>query len=406
MEITTTIPTENIPALKVRLAQANKQAAKCGVAALILTQGETVTKTRKLSEKFEESYQETEIILTGETPKYEGWSFVASLELGENGAIIRSLVGTECPSDQRNRGNVCDHCGHSRNRKHTYVVINEDGSVKQIGRQCLKEFMGNGRFNPEFIARWFEMLVDLSNSNDDDGYGGARSEDRRYTMAEILQITGAVIARKGWVSSNEAKFNDTLTRTSSEVSGILSYKRNSYYIDYAYEAFRREVLDDASSEARKEESTEALAWLMSQEANSDYMHTCQVIAKDGWVDCSRFAFTCSILPTFRKAMSREVERATREEKAKSEAADSVYIGEIGDRLTITVNVSNVKVLESRGYGESYLHFMHDENGNSVKWFASSRPLEVGQHTVKATVKDHREYKGMKETLVTRVKEVV
>lgn len=61
---------------------------------------------------------------------------------------------------------------------------------------------------------------------------------------------------------------------------------------------------------------------------------------------------------------------------------------------------------------SYLHAFVDADGNRVKWFASSKSLAMpdgsfaalveGQTvTLKATVKKHDEYKGIRETVLTR-----
>jgi hypothetical protein len=47
--------------------------------------------------------------------------------------------------------------------------------------------------------------------------------------------------------------------------------------------------------------------------------------------------------------------------------------------------------------------MVDEAGHSFTWFCSGKPLEEGKvYEVKATVKKHDEYKGVKQTIVNRV----
>lgn len=54
------------------------------------------------------------------------------------------------------------------------------------------------------------------------------------------------------------------------------------------------------------------------------------------------------------------------------------------------------------YGTTSIHTMLDEKGNVFKWFASSERLEIGTlYNVRGTVKVHDEYKGRKETVLTR-----
>jgi hypothetical protein len=50
-----------------------------------------------------------------------------------------------------------------------------------------------------------------------------------------------------------------------------------------------------------------------------------------------------------------------------------------------------------------MFIFNDEQGNCIVWKATSNPsMEIGQtYSVKGTVKDHTDYKGTKQTLLTR-----
>jgi len=53
-----------------------------------------------------------------------------------------------------------------------------------------------------------------------------------------------------------------------------------------------------------------------------------------------------------------------------------------------------------------IYVMEDKDGNGFKRFSSGPELDEGEFlTLKATVKDHGEYQGTKETVLTRVKAV-
>ena len=78
-----------------------------------------------------------------------------------------------------------------------------------------------------------------------------------------------------------------------------------------------------------------------------------------------------------------------------------YVGEIGERLSLTLTVSNVYELEN-GYGSSTMHIMKDENDNVFVWTTSAKNLAVGEtYSLKGTVKNHQMYKGTKQTILTR-----
>lgn len=52
------------------------------------------------------------------------------------------------------------------------------------------------------------------------------------------------------------------------------------------------------------------------------------------------------------------------------------------------------------YGESHIHIMEDADENQYVWTTASKNLEEGAtYTIKMKVKEHKEYKGVKQTVV-------
>lgn len=104
---------------------------------------------------------------------------------------------------------------------------------------------------------------------------------------------------------------------------------------------------------------------------------------------------------------------------------SEYIGEVGKRITITAKLVNDYTF-TRRFGrleqDTNIYTFEDESGNVFCW-KTSGSLGIAGHVVrdgirdyryeavhrgdtftcKATVKEHSEYKGTKQTVVTRVK---
>ena len=85
----------------------------------------------------------------------------------------------------------------------------------------------------------------------------------------------------------------------------------------------------------------------------------------------------------------------------------VYVGTVGERLVLKVKVTKVQHIES-DWGVSTLIVMVDEAGNRFKWFASgSLDWKVdSEMTIKASIRKHEEYKGVKMTALTRCAEYV
>lgn len=84
---------------------------------------------------------------------------------------------------------------------------------------------------------------------------------------------------------------------------------------------------------------------------------------------------------------------------------SEYQGEIGERLNITVEVEKTFDLDGY-YGKTRVHIMRDGDGNCYVWTTAARSWEVGtEHHIAGTVKEYKTYKGVKQTILTRCKEI-
>ena len=90
---------------------------------------------------------------------------------------------------------------------------------------------------------------------------------------------------------------------------------------------------------------------------------------------------------------------------------SDYVGNDGERLKgLKLKLDFVVAMEGEKYtyydnGIRYLHSMSDENGNKFTWTTSGRlNVREGETVViDGTVKGHKEYKGERQTVLTRCK---
>ena len=104
----------------------------------------------------------------------------------------------------------------------------------------------------------------------------------------------------------------------------------------------------------------------------------------------------------RNALARQQQFLT-ERKAKFAAADagSQHIGTVGQRINFELTLNWVKYFEG-AFGATYIHGLKDADGNVVIYKGSKCLGEKGATVkVKATIKDHSEREGVKQTLISR-----
>ena len=86
--------------------------------------------------------------------KANGWETIAHIEHGGEGNIVTAIGSAKIDPTWYSAKPYCDHCHTVRSRLCTYIVQNESGDRKQVGKSCLKEYTG---IRPETAAIWAEI---------------------------------------------------------------------------------------------------------------------------------------------------------------------------------------------------------------------------------------------------------
>jgi hypothetical protein len=422
------IPAENYAGLAEKIEKMNRKAAKLGVAPIAVNKvGEHTTPYIEVGPR---QYQPVEgdiaqlpdhvqkmvfhvkyidITVEGEHPHYAGWTFVATLQHVDGQVIIRTIPGYEQNLPVSFRSAIpenCDHCRTLRRRNDTYVVQHESGEYKQIGKQCLADFLGG--LTPEALAQrlsFFKLLQDMSDCLEEfGGFGGGR-EIRRVSVLTWLTFVAAVIRNDGWLP--RSKSVDMGPAPTADIAGALmlavqskgdrAYGFGDSQWDPKYQPNDRDTelatktLDYVRSHLHTQDSTQL----------NDYLYNLSVATSLETIDRRLQGIVASAIAYYQRESGLAAERKAELERTKA----SQHVGTKGERIQqIPVTLLFTKSYENQ-FGPGWMHKFIDAQGNVLVWFGSN-DLEGAapgdKMTIAASVKDHSERDGVKQTIITRV----
>lgn len=86
-----------------------------------------------------------------------------------------------------------------------------------------------------------------------------------------------------------------------------------------------------------------------------------------------------------------------------EPASSQFVGKVGDRIEINIEVIQAIPLEQDHYGnKKTLHIFQDEESNEFVWITQAKILTVGSKLrIRGTIKEHKVYRNKNQTILTR-----
>lgn len=250
-----------------------------------------------------------QVMLTAETPKVDGWTFVARIDHSQEvGNLIRAVpnTGVTIPETYRTAKPHCDHCKVLRYRRDTFVLHNDQtDEFKQVGTTCLTDFFGH---DPYKIAKLAELLgyaaetARGSGEYDEDGRDFGLT-DRRYLDVETVLAHAALAVRQyGWTSAKAARENYDLTATRERVFDSLNRIRKGYRTEF-----------DVPSDEDKALATAALEWAQGFCDNdnlNDYMHNVCVVARSQMIEARAVGIAASIIPTYKRETEKAAPRQT------------------------------------------------------------------------------------------------
>lgn len=382
-----------------KIAKINARAAKKGWTGRVTLDAIETTKVTNV-EGFEVREQVWEVTLGGEAPSYNGWTFLATLDWDENaGLITRCAPGVEVVVERDSLvAGWCDHCKTSRARKATFLVLNQStGEQVQVGSTCVKDFLGwTGSFT-------FLSEDEVEGEMGWGSFGG--SSDRNYSVETVLAVSWAAIKAYGWVPASAGDYKMTTKRA------VLTFLNPSNRIDRRTGRLEDAELVEAVGahvDGSADAAAKARAYILSDDfsGDSEYVVNMKAVITAEFVSSRNIGLVASAP----QALAR-FEEKTLARKAAAAGPQSEWFGTKGDKgVLFTGVIEGVKYIDSQ-WGSTVLYTFRNAEGTIAKWFASSEALGdttvIGTTvTIKGTIKDHDEFKGVKSTVLTRCKQQV
>lgn len=399
------IPEWNMNLLRKKIDQLNKRANKLDCPHLRIVHHGKKQKVhpsyRKrvneglLPEKKIPTFTTHIVTIDGPEIKLAGWKFVGTLDhyTLPGTVIVNAVPGQSVPKEFHHNDAVCDHCGKIRRRVETFVVENENGEFKQVGRQCLKDFLGHNPTAMLHLLRSISALYADLGSEDGEFYGFGGLEAYNYNQVDVLERTCAIIRTHGWISRSRAQ--DEERATADDVLDTYHPPKGGQALEHWNHWMNNVIKWD--KEADRKEAEAAIEWLKEQPSNNEYMHNLHAIAEADHVPAKLFGYWCSLMAAYQREMDK-----LREQRAQNRVNE--WVGEIKERRDFTVNVLSINYADGY-YGTVEINKFIDDNGRTLVWFANTDSGMEKGHTyhITGTVKKHDKFNGWKQTIITRVK---
>ena len=378
---------ENLEWLSKKVVGLNRRAKRLHLPAMELRVHRDDVKTEKNDGGLVAVFIRCELL--GETPLIAGWHLVARVEHNNDpafkgGNVIAVVPGQVLPEAYRTADPVCDHCKTSRYRNDTFIVKNEEGEYKQVGRSCLRDFMGH--VSAAALIEWskYERFAADMWTEAHDFMGRVRYA---YHLPTFMAMVVACVETNGWVSCAAARESEgELTSTRSEVLHQLGNNRIPDYLRIR------------PTEHHEKVAEECIEWAKQLGDRSDYDYNLGNVARSGVCPESLTGLTASMYISYKKAMDLLEKKAARK--------PSEWVGEKGQKLELKVRYANCWYYDN-GFGTTSILKFYDENDNIIIWKTGSMTEENfvkdAWYILKGSVKDHDDFHEEKQTKMTRCK---
>jgi hypothetical protein len=365
------------------------------------------------------------ISIEGNTPKIEGFTFIAKIQHTTGGDNILNIAPNSpiknLPDIYRTTKAECDVCNQARLRFNTFIlrVDKEDperfadkkiGDLIQVGSDCLIRFLPSASVG--VLMRFAQLLDEVRQFRDgstdwddesysEDGVTNAPNPTRHHANTDLLlkYIALVYVTRGKYIPKSKAGLDSK--PTSDEALLVMNDREGKMYVSGMIQKNPQLVIQ------ADELSNNVSHWMKKTDFNqlnqnpewSNYYGNLNVVAHAPTISTKNIGYLGGVLQSFLR-----YER----EKTKSESPKA-YVGQTGDKIHFNGQLVHQKSMPSQYQRGTFItiYEFEDLDGNILKWFASkSIALKIGErYPLSATVKKHEVDKFSKQptTYITHAK---
>ena len=320
-----------------------------------------------------------------------GWAFVAKVDHTEKGNIITGYSDVEVPARYYKTECFCEHCKTRRRRNNTFIVRKvATDEFKQVGKNCLLDYTHG--LSAENVADYLSYFQEIEEAREIPEFKYVpRYIDRDEFMIFTAETIRCFGYEKGMTGGKSVEYYDA------------HYGNYPSIFARHYENLKEEMEKVHFNISRKDSKklvADALAWIETQDENNNYMHNLKTACALDYVKPEHYNLLASLFPTY----NREIEYRAKIEREKKAEKSSEYVGNIKDRLTVEiVNCKTVTSYETL-YGTQFIYKMIDKNDNVFVW-KTGNIVTAESFTITGTVKEHKVFRDVKQTELTRCRVV-
>ncbi len=359
------IAIEVLPSFKAKVEALNKRLARKGLGGVLYTVN------------VDGPFADVEVVKGA--GRFGGWEVVGAIKAAAGVALLHG----EVPEEWRAHPDRCEHCGITRRRGTTLAIQSEEGELKQVGKTCLKDFVGN--YTAENMLAFWDIQNEvqrelLAAAAGEGEYGHATA----WYLPAFLATCDFVMEREGGFKPVSAGSNATALKAAE----ILENKGLVY---------------DAARLARVQL---AIDWAKNLTGVDGFLANIREIALANVAPKRSPALAAAILPAY----SRSRVNVT---AAVAATTTKKHLGTVGQKIEVEATYKR-----SMGYDNAWgggVVVVFECEGSDLVWITANSgihtaadgsydPLPEGSKVLlRATVKSHDTYRGEPQTKITRAK---
>lgn len=315
--------------------------------------------------------------------KWKGYEYIATLkkECGDekDNQVFASRASTEeCFDDYFKKEFRCDHCSTKRFRKIVHLFRNEANEELMIASSCAKEYFGID------VASAVNKLFDFFSAGDIRGGFSTMfdlfwKKSIPFNKEMFSRLCYGLITRDGHYIKGGG--------TTAEANDFMSLNFNG-----VSESSRQE-LDRVMNLSETFDYNKVVEYWKAKPNQDNFTHNvCVALGmyqpQHGYLAWAVYDYMKNV-----EGFGKPVITPT-----------SNHIGTIGEKITTEVKINGIRCMETT-WGFTRLVEMIDKNGNVLNWWTSKEIEAVIGDSVKVTgtVKDHGEFRGVKNTVLKNCK---